>query len=312
MKIKHLFVACTLTAVLFLSACSGSENSGLPKESTTPSPTQSTDNSDSVVIPTSSPTPVAYEGEKKSYGDLLAALIQGDMASKWVENTSDKDKLDGAEMSIRSKNGCLVYTYPTFQDAVDNDQGAYGDSWTTLGFFGQLGILLVDRSNCVETTSKVIRYPGLKDSLSESKALTASSENINDCLVRLSACFLDREVHLPERSSSSFDKALTELDELAKAGFCVDPYFSGGPGGLNSCEASTDNPGVQEGDLISEVSMDLDILRMAASSPSEQRFGKYMIYGDGWAVFMYNSTESHKQTFIEMNKVIKGTLIAKY
>ena len=40
MKIKHLFVAVGLTAVLFVSACSGGNDTGLPEESSTPSPTQ--------------------------------------------------------------------------------------------------------------------------------------------------------------------------------------------------------------------------------------------------------------------------------
>ena len=311
LNIKHLSVAFALSAVLLVSACSGGQNEGLPKESGTPSPTQTTDTGDSVGIPTPSATPVAYEGEQKSYSDLLAALKQAYPAANWTQSTKADDQINNSEVSFRSKDSCSIYGYQSFQSALDNDFGSYGDSWTTLGSFGQLGTILISADSCVETTSAVIRYPGFgKDA--ETEVLTARSENINYCLTRLSACFLDGGVKLPERSSSSFDKALTELDELAKAGFCVDPYFSGGPGGLNSCEASTDNPGIQEGDLISELAMDLDILRLAASSPSEQRFGKYMIYGDGWALFIRGSTESYNQTFIEMNKVIKGTLIAKY
>ena len=311
MKIKHLFVVFTLAAVLLVSACSGGQDEGSPKKSPTSSPTQTTDSGDSVVVPTPSPTPVAYEGEQKTYSDLLAALKQAYPAANWTQSAKAKDQVNNSEVSFRSKDFCSIYGYKSFQSALDNDFGAYGDSWTTLGSFSQLGTILMGADSCVEKTSEVIGYPGFgKDA--ESEVLTARSENINYCLTKLSSCFLDGGVKLSERSTSSFNKALTELDELAKAGFCVDPYFSGGPGGLNSCEASTDNTGVKEGDLISEVSTDLDILRMAATSPSEQRFGKYMIYGDGWAVFMYNSTESHKQTFIEMNKVIKGTLIAKY
>jgi len=310
-KIKHLFVAFTLTAVLSVSACSGGQDEGSPKKSPTSSPTQTTDSGDSVVIPTPSPTPVAYEGEQKSYGDLLAELKQAYPAANWTQSTKANDQVNNSEASFRSKDSCSIYGYQSFQSALDSDFGTYGDSWTTLGGFSQLGAILIGADSCVEKTSAVIGYPGFgKDS--ESEVLTARSENINYCLTKLSACFLDGGVKLPERSTSSFNKALTELDELAKAGFCVDPYFSGGPSGLNSCEASTDNPGVKEGDLISEVSTDLDILRMAASSPSEQRFGKYMIYGDGWAVYVSNSTEAYKQTFVEMNKVIKGTLIAKY
>ena len=311
MKIKLLFVAFTLTAVLSVSACSGGQDDGSPKKSPTTSPTQTTDSGDSVVIPTPSPTPVASGGEQKSYSDLLGELKQAYPAANWTQSTNANDQVNNSEVSFRSKDSCSIYGYQSFQSALDNDFGSYGDSWTTLGSFGQLGTILISADSCVEKTSAVIGYLGFgKDA--ESEVLTARSENINYCLTKLSACFLEGGVKLPERASSSFDKALTELDELAKAGFCLDPYFSGGSGGLNSCEASTDNPGIQEGDSISELAMDLDILRLAASSPSEQRFGKYMIYGDGWALFIRGSTESYNQTFIEMNKVIKGTLIAKY
>jgi hypothetical protein len=312
LNIKHLSVAFTLTAALLVSACSGGQNEGLPKESGTPSPTQTTDNNDSVTIPTPSPTPVVYEGEQKTFSDLLAALKQAYPADNWTQSTKANDQINNSEVSFKSIDSCTIHGYQSFQSAIDNDFGSYGDSWTTFGSFGQLGTILLGTDSCVEKTSTVIRYPGFGQTDAGTEVLTARSENINYCLAKLSACFLDGGVNLPERSSSSFDKALTELDDLAKARFCVDPYFSGGPGGLNSCEASTDNPGIQEGDFISEVSTDLDILRLAATTPSEQRFGKYMIYGDGWALFIRGSTESYNQTFIEMNKVIKGTLIAKY
>jgi hypothetical protein len=309
LKIKNTFVAFGLTAVLFVSACSGGNDNGLPEESLTPAPTQTTD---SVVIPTPSATPVAYEGEQNTYGDLLAALKAAYPAANWTQSSKAEDQINNSEVSYRSKDSCSMYGYPSFQTALDNDLGSYGDFWTTLGSFGQLGAILISAESCVEKTATVVNYPVTVQPGADSNVLTASKENINDCLLRLSSCFLDEGATLPERTSSSFNKALTELDELAKAGFCVDPYFSGGSGGLNSCEASTDHPGVQEGDYITEVSMDLDILREAASSPSAQRFGKYMIYGDGWVLFIRGSTEAYKQTFIEMNKVINGTLVAKY
>ena len=309
LKIKHTFVALGLTAVLFVSACSGGNDTGLPEESLTPSPTQTTD---SVVIPTPTPTPLAYSGEEKSYADLLASLKEAYPTASWTQSSKAEDQINNSEVSFRSKDSCGIYGYPSFQSALDNDFGSYGDSWTTLGSFGQLGTILISAESCVEKTSGVIEYPVTGQPGVDSKVLTASKENINACLSRLSYCFLGEGVKLPERMSNSFNKALTELDELAKARFCVDPYFSGGPGGLNSCEASTDHPGVQEGDMITEVSGDLDILTLAASSPSAQRFGKYMIYGDGWVLFIYGSTEAYKQTFVEMNKVIKGTLVARY
>ncbi len=309
MKIKPVFAAFALVSVLFVSACSASN--GEPNESLTPSPSQSTNSADSIVIPTPSATPVAYQGEQKSYGDLLEALKAAYPAANWTQSSKAEDQINNSEVSFRSKDSCGFHAYPSFQSALDNDFGSYGDFWTTLGSFGQLGAILISAESCVDKTSAVIRYPSLGQSGVDSKVLTASKENIKDCLSRLSSCFLDEGVKLPERGSSSFNKALTELDDLAKARFCVDPYFSGGSGGLNSCEASTDHPGVREGDSITEVSTDLDILREAASSPTDQRFGKYMIYGDGWALFIRGSTEAYKQTFIEMNKVINGTLVAK-
>jgi hypothetical protein len=310
LKIKPVFAAFALVSVLFVSACSASN--GKPNESLTPSPSQSTNSADSVVIPTPSATPVAYEGEQKTYGDLLEALKAAYPAANWTQSSKAEDQVNNSEVSFRSKDSCGIYGYSSFQSALDNDFGSYGDFWTTLGNFGQLGTILIGAESCVEKTSAVIKYPVFGQPGADSKVLTASKEGINDCLSRLSACFLDEGVELPERRSNSFNKALTELDELAQARFCVDPYFSGGPGGLNSCDASTDHPGVKEGDMITEVSGDLDILTLAASSPSAQRFGKYMIYGDGWVLFIYGSTDAYKQTFVEMNKVIKGTLIARY
>jgi hypothetical protein len=311
MRIKPVFAAFALVSVLFVSACSASNDNGEPNESLTPSPSQSTNSADSVVIPTPSATPVAYEGEQKTQGDLLEALKAAYPAANWTQSSKAEDQVNNSEVSFRSKDSCGFYSYPSFQSALDNDYGSYGDFWTTLGSFGQLGTILISAESCVEKTSEVIKYPVFGQPGSDSKVLTASKDGINDCLSRLSSCFLDEGVELPERGTSSFNKALTELDELAKARFCVDPYFSGGPGGLNSCDASTDHPGVKEGDMITEVSGDLGILTLAASSPSAQRFGKYMIYGDGWALFIYGSTEAYKQTFVEMNKVIKGTLIAR-
>ena len=313
MKIKHLFVSFTLTAVLFVSACSGSQDSGLPEESPTPSPTKTTDSGDSIVIPTPSATPVAYEGEQKSFADLLAALNQVYPAENWIQSNKAKDQVNNSTVNFKHKYSCYIYGYQSFQSAVDNDFGSYGGSLTNLGSFGQLGIIFTGEDSCLEKTSAVIKYPGFGEPEADSEVLTARSENINYCLARLSACLLDGGVKLPESGTSTFNKKLTELDELAKAGFCVDIYFSsGGEGGTNSCEASTNIPGIQEGEYITEIAVDIDILRWAAQSPSTQQFGKYMIYGDGWAVFIYNSTESHKQTFIDMNAVIKGTLIAKY
>jgi hypothetical protein len=141
LKIKHLLVVFTLTAVLLVSACSGGQDEGSPKQSPSTSPTETSDSGDSVVIPTPSPTPVADEGEQKSYSDLLAALKQAYPAANCTQSTKANDQVNNSEVSFRSKDSCSIYGYQSFQSALDNDFGSYGDSWTTLGSFSQLGTI---------------------------------------------------------------------------------------------------------------------------------------------------------------------------
>lgn len=314
LKIKPVFVAFSLVSVLFVSACSASNENGKPNESLTPSPSQSTDSADSVVIPTPSATPVAYEGELMSFTDLLSELNAVYPTANWTASYLAEDQENRSEVSLRSNDKCFLSGYSTFQLAVDNDFGARGNFSTTTGSFGQLGVILMGRDECVENTSSVVRYPSHKEAGSDSNVLTASLKNINDCLVRQSACFLDEGVRLPERDVSSFSKILTEVDELANNGFCADTYFSaGGLGGYNNCEASTEKTGISPGDYITQVAMDLAVLRISAKTPSNSdSIGKYVIFGDGWALYISGSTEAYKQVFVDMNKLIKGQLVARF
>jgi hypothetical protein len=297
MKIKHLLAALAVSSVLFVSACSTAENKPEPT-ATLESPT---------------PTPDNNEGEQRTYEELLAAVKEADPSSSWVENTVQKHWISGAEFAMDSKSRCGLQVFPSFQDAVDNDDGSYYDYWTTLGLYGQLGVVLLDNGTCVEKLSEVIRFPGFPSPDQDFTVLTASKENIKDCIERKSLCLLDEGEKLPDRDLSSFNVTSTELEELSSAGFCILLYPSSDIGGRDSCEIEDPNGEFEIANYITQDSSDLDVLRLAAKAPSKtDGFGKYLIYGDGWAIFIYESTEQHKKLFLAMNKVIKGTLIARY
>jgi hypothetical protein len=297
MKIKHLLAAVAVSSVLFVSACSTAENKPEPA-ATLESPT---------------PTPDNNEGEQRTYEELLAAVKEADPSSSWVENTVQKHWITGAEFAMESKTRCGLQVFPSFQDAVDNDDGSYYDYWTTLGLYGQLGVVLLDNGTCVEKLSEVIRFPGFPSPDQDYTVLTASKENIKDCIERKSACLLDEGEKLPERDVSSFNVTSAELEDLSIAGFCILLYPSSDIGGRDSCEIEDPNGEFEIANYITQDSSDLDVLRLAAKAPSKTvGFGKYLIYGDGWAIFIYESTEEHKKLFLAMNKVIKGTLIARY
>jgi len=297
MKIKHLLAALVVSSVLFVSACSTAENKPEPT-ATLESPT---------------PTPGNYEGEQRTYEELLAAVQEADPSSSWVENTIQKHWITGAEFAMESKTRCGLQVFPSFQDAVDNDDGSYYDYWTTLGLYGQLGVVLLDNGTCVEKLSEVIRFPGFPSSDQGYKVVTASEENIKDCLERRSSCLLDEGEKLPDRGLSSFSVTSTELDALSDAGLCFKAFPGGDYGGRDSCEIESVNGEVELANLITQDSSDLAVLRMAAKMPTKtDGVGKYLIYGDGWVLFIWESTEEHKKLFLDMNKVIKGTLIARY
>ena len=301
MKIKHLLAALAVSSVLLVSACSTSDTAGKK-----PAPTAS-----ETTTPTS--TPGNYEGEQRTYSQLLAAVQAADPSSNWDENKETKQWMPGAEFFISSKSTCSLALFPSFQDAVDNDEGSFYDSWTTLGLHGQLGVVLIDNGKCVEKLSQVIRFPGFPSPDQDFRFLTATKENIKDCLQRQSACLLDEGEKLPARDVSSFNVTSTELEELSSAGFCFLEFPSSDIGGRDSCEIESVNGEVELANYITQDSSDLDVLRLAAKAPSKaDGYGKYLIYGDGWIIFIYESTDANKQSFIEMNNVLNGTLITRY
>jgi hypothetical protein len=297
MKIKHLLVALVVSSVLFVSSCSTAENK--------PEPTAS--------LESPTPTPENYEGEQRTLEELLAAVQEADPSSSWVENTIQKQWMSGAEFAMDSKSRCGLQVFPSFQDAVDNDDGSYFDYWTTLGLYGQLGVVLLDNGTCVEKLSEVIRFPGFPSPDQDYTVLTATKENIKDCLERRSSCLIDTGERLPDRDLSSFSVTSTELDALSDAGLCFKAFPSSDYGGRDSCEIEDPTGEIELSNLITQDSSDLAVLRMAAKAPSKtDGVGKYLIYGDGWILFIWESTEEHKKLFLDMNKVIKGTLIARY
>jgi hypothetical protein len=174
-------------------------------------------------------------------------------------------------------------------------------------------VVLLDNGTCVEKLSEVIRFPGFPSPDQDYTVLTASEENIKDCIERKSSCLLDEGEKLPDRGLSSFSVTSTELDALSDAGLCFKAFPGGDYGGRDSCEIESVNGEVELANLITQDSSDLAVLRMAAKMPTKtDGVGKYLIYGDGWILFIWESTEEHKKLFLEMNKVIKGTLIARY
>jgi hypothetical protein len=295
MKIKHLLAGLAVSSVLFVSACSTAENK--------PEPTATLETS----------TPGNFEGEQRTYDELLAAVQEADPSSNWVENKDSKEWMPGAEFSLSSNNGCSLEAFPSFQNAVDEEHGSRGDYWTTLGLYGQLGVILLDNGTCVEKLSEVIRFPGFPSSDQDYTVLTASKENIKDCIERKSACLLDEGEKLPDLGLSSFSVTSTELDALSDAGLCFKAFPSSDYGGRDSCEIEDPNGDFEIANLITQDSSDLAVLRLAAKAPSKtDGFGKYLIYGDGWVIFVFESTEKQKKLFLEINKVIKGTLVTRY
>jgi hypothetical protein len=307
MKIKHLLAALAVSSVLFVSACSSAEKAGNVTE-TTPTPSAT-----SVDIPTPTATPGNYEGEQRTYSELLAAVQAADPSSNWVENKDSEQRIPGAEFALSSKNGCALMVFPSFQNAVDADGGSIGDYWTTLAIYGQLGVILLDNGKCVEKLSEVIRFPGFPSSDQGYKVVTATKENVKDCLERRSSCLLDEGEKLPDRGLSSFSVTSTEVDALSDAGLCFKAFPGGDYGGRDSCEIESVNGEVELANYITQDSSDLAVIRLAAKAPSKtDGFGKYLIYGDGWVIFVFESTEKHKKLFQDMNKVIKGTLVSRY
>lgn len=300
---RGLVTAASLIFLSLLAGCAGGNGDAKP---------------DSISIPTPSGKPVEYLGEVKTDMDLLMDIQAADPESGWVQDTSGEG-FSAATSSFKSKDFCYLYTFPSFQEAVNNDSGAYGDSWTLLGRYFQLGLIMVDRADCATKLNQVISFPAQPYGGSELEVLKPSKEKINDCLVRHASCLLDEGVQFPSESTSFYKRPLKELYLLAEAGFCQVPLEHAidtvNPGGLDSCELASDKGGSGYETLISQETRDSSILRIAARTPmdlGQDSYGKYLIYGDGWAIYMYESTEKQKQLFIDMQKVVKGTLVARY
>ena len=301
MKIKHLLAALAVSSVLLMSACSTSDTAGKK-----PAPTAPETN-------TPTATPGNYEEEQRTYSELLAAVKASDPASNWVESKDAKQWIPGAEFSVSSKDRCTLEVFPSFQSAVDADDGSIADYWTTLGIYGQLGVILLDNGKCVDKISDVIRFPSFPSPDEDFILVTATKENIKDCLERRSSCLIDEGEKLPDRGLSSFSVSSTEIQALASAGFCFTDFPSSDYGGRDSCEIESVNGEVEIANYITQDSSDLAVLRLAAKTPSKtDGFGKYLIYGDGWVIFIFESTEKHKKLFQDMNKEIKGILVARY
>ncbi|NDE89071.1 MAG: hypothetical protein EB055_03745 [Micrococcales bacterium] len=290
-----------LTSVLLLAGCS---NAPVSEE-----------------IPTPSPKPFTYTGETKTPDELFVEL-------QAVDPTWEKVLSTDATSSPEFKSGnCYLTTQTSFQAAVDNDLGAKGDSYTYFAAYAQLGLILnpvgqTTREECAAKLPSSVWLPAQVNYGEDvSKAFRSSAENINNCLVNHAECFRNTDLALPGQSLASYgDKNPDQIQVLYENGFCVDYYGEpNGFSGINSCDLTTAKAGQvyhvsgkenASGLLVTEAGSDLDVLRWAASTSKD--YGKYMIYGDGWAVIMYESTEKQKDLFLEMNKYIKGTLVARY
>jgi hypothetical protein len=298
LKLKVLVLT---TSVLLLSGCS---NAPVSQE-----------------IPTPSPKPFTYSGETKTPDDLFVELQAVD--TTWEKVLSD----DPTSLPEFKSGDCYLTTQTSFQAAVDNDSGVKGDSYTYIAAYAQLGLKLnpVGQSTREECAAKLPSSVWLPDQVDygedSSKAFRSSAENINECLVNHAECFRNTDLALPGQSLSSYgEKNPDQIQVLYNNGFCVDYYGEqSGFSGINSCDLTTDKAGQvyivsgkenASGLSVTEAGSDLDVLRWAASNSKD--YGKYMIYGDGWAVIIYESTEKQKNLFLEMNRYIKGTLVARY
>lgn len=274
-----------------------------------------TDDKNTSVIATPSAKPVEYLGEKKTIQDLLAEIQTADAASNWKEKPlGEAEKGTSLVAQFQSKSTCDFLVFDTFQDAVNIDQGVWNNTYTLLGRYAQLGVIVVSyQDSCTDNLPDSIYFPRLNENPSAT-LLTATKANISDCLVRHAECLLDEGDRFPDEGENTLGKPLHELFLLSEAGFCVTPVLDDGfPGGRNSCDVPEDLPGSEKYLMITQVAMDADILRVAASTKSvDLDLGKYFIYDDGWAIYAWGSTEKQESLFLEMNKIAKGTLVALY
>lgn len=266
--------------------------------------------------PTSIPTPPGkssnYSGVKQTSDQLLAALEQVD--ASWSE-LSDSDT---NHFTSFSKPNCNIRVFDSFQDAVDNDGGSYFDNWTYIGSYAQFGLVLIGSiDECRTSLPEEVWFPNFVDDLSSSsEALLASESQILDCLTRRADCLRVEDQSLPGPNLLSSIESLEHLLILDENGFCVDSIGDMVGSQKSGCELTEDKAGSSpeimnsSGLWLSETRGVRDILSSAASNSPD--LGKYMIYGDGWIVVVHGSTEAQKNLFIEMNRLIKGNLVARY
>jgi hypothetical protein len=288
-------ITLSVLLVVLVSACSNS-----------PEGAKSTD------IPTPSAEVAKYMGVTQTTDQLLAALQRVD--SNWAD-VSATDKVD---VTAFSNSKCLIHVYDTFQDAVDNDFGSYGDNWTYTGSYGQLGLLLIGSiDECRSSLPEDVWFPDYSDAVtSNSDVLLATEDNILDCLTRHAECLRAEDKSLPNPGVVSSLESLEQLLILDENGFCDQSVGETVTAQLSGCELTEEKAGSDpeiinsSGLWVTESRGVRDILLSAAST--SPRLGKYMIYGEGWVLLVNGSTEKQKSLFIEMNKLVKGKLVARY
>jgi hypothetical protein len=289
--------------VALLSACSSSSYGTKTTNTQKPSETL-------IAIPTPSSKPTGYAGITHSSDELFLALKQVDPT--WTEE-QEASQFFSASFSNPS---CRIMVFETFQDAVDNDQGYYGENWTYSGSFGQLGLVL---SGSIETCRlsfpEEVSFPIFVDeSVSDSNVLLATETQILDCLTRHAKCLQVESKSLPGPNLTSSRGSLEELVILDENGFCLERVLAEAQKAycVLTEEATADHPDLENSNdfMVIESIGVREVLSLAASTSTE--LGKYMIYGDGWIIFAPGSTEADKNIFIKMNELIKGNLVARY
>ena len=292
---KKLLITSSILLVTLVAACSS-----------TPDASKSTS------IPTHSAKAASYSGETRTTDQLLTALATVD--ESWTERLDENPNT----VTTFTKSNCSIWVYNSFQDAVDHDEGTNGDSWTYIGSYGQLGLILNGTlDECRSGIPEDVWVPNYVDEVtSSSKVLSASEAQILECLTRHSDCLKDEDKSLPGHSLMSPLESLEQLLILDENGFCVDSVGEMVTAQLAGCELTEEKAGSNpeiinsSGLWVIETRSVRDIVSAAAST--SPRLGKYMIYGDGWVVLVHGSTEAQKDMFIEMNKLINGHLVARY
>lgn len=292
---KKLLITSSILLVTLVAACSN-----------TPDASKSTS------IPTHSAKAASYSGETRTTDQLLTALATVD--ESWTERLDENPNT----VTTFTKSNCSIWVYNSFQDAVDDDEGTNGDSWTYIGSYGQLGLILNGTlDECRSGIPEDVWVPNYVDEVtSSSKVLSASEAQILECLTIHSDCLKDEDKSLPGHSLMSPLESLEQLLILDENGFCVDSVGEMVTAQLAGCELTEEKAGSNpeiinsSGLWVIETRSVRDIVSAAAST--SPRLGKYMIYGDGWVVLVHGSTEAQKDMFIEMNKLINGHLVARY